>query len=257
MLIIVPPSESKRPPATGGEPMVLEDLSFPELTSPRTRVLEALIERAPDPMPSRGCSSVRRRRPRSRAIRTCTNYRRRRSSRSIQARSTKDWTRPRGRLPRRTVRAAASSWHRRSGDSSDPPIASRRIACTSVRIWSAWSASNRSGGRSSAIRSPRPPAPRGRDRPAVAELPGDGGAHRPRHTDRDPAGRQAGAGGRRIGDVIVKRTRGQAARHLLERAWSRRSPDDLADFLAERWPVRLDAPVQPGVGWTLTLTATD
>ncbi len=50
---------------------------------------------------------------------------------------------------------------------------------------------------------------------------------------------QEGAGGRRIGDVIAKRVRGQAARYLLESGADPDDPWDLAGVLGERWPVDL------------------
>ena len=67
---------------------------------------------------------------------------------------------------------------------------------------------------------------------------------------------QRGAG-RRIGDVIAKRIRGEAVHHLLESTSEVTEPDALASMLAERWPVRLDEPERPLSPWTLTLTADD
>jgi cytoplasmic iron level regulating protein YaaA (DUF328/UPF0246 family) len=63
-----------------------------------------------------------------------------------------------------------------------------------------------------------------------------------------------GPPGLRIGEVFTKRLRGAAARYLLESGADPADPHALADVLADRWPVRLEAPERPGKHWTMTLS---
>jgi cytoplasmic iron level regulating protein YaaA (DUF328/UPF0246 family) len=63
--------------------------------------------------------------------------------------------------------------------------------------------------------------------------------------------------GRRSGDVIAKRIRGEAAHHLLEFGVDPSEPGELAAILGERWPVDLATSTRPGKTWTLTLIADD
>ena len=62
-----------------------------------------------------------------------------------------------------------------------------------------------------------------------------------------------GTPGNRIGDVIAKRVRGQAAQHLLESAVDPDDPHELAEALSDRWPVRLEAGLGRNRPWTMTL----
>src|SRR4051794_5801101 len=66
----------------------------------------------------------------------------------------------------------------------------------------------------------------------------------------------AGVGGSRISDVIAKRIRGQAVRHLLETDVDPGDPGELATILGERWPVDLE-PGSRRRPSTMTLFATD
>lgn len=63
-----------------------------------------------------------------------------------------------------------------------------------------------------------------------------------------------GRPGNRLGDVIAKHVRGEAARHLLESGTNPADPHELGDVLGDRWPVRLESPERPGKPWTMTLS---
>jgi uncharacterized protein len=63
------------------------------------------------------------------------------------------------------------------------------------------------------------------------------------------------ADGGRIGVVVAKQIRGQAARLLLESAADPEDPEALARLLRSRWQTQLEEPERPGKPWTLTLSA--
>jgi uncharacterized protein len=63
--------------------------------------------------------------------------------------------------------------------------------------------------------------------------------------------------GRRIGDVLAKRIRGQVARYLLESGADPSDSGELAMLLGERWPIELEAPRGRETPWTMTVIPAD
>ncbi len=257
MLIIVPPSESKRPPPDRGSPVDLRDLSFPELTGARTRVLDALIATS-----ARADAFDRLQVRPSKAAEVARNTRLRElptlpvlevysgplheglGAASLSAAATE-------RAGRSLVIASALWGLLRPADRIPPyrlHVCSRLADIDGLKAF--WRRALRDVFTETAgpdglvidLRSPNYQA---------IGMPGGAG-------NRTVTVRVAQAvGGRRIGDVVAKRIRGQAARHVLESGADPDDPDALAELLAERWPVRLDVPARPGLTSTLTLTASD
>jgi len=249
VLIVVPPSESKRPPPDEGEPVDLGSLSFPELTGTRERILDALVET------SAGPDAFRRL-----GVRPTLYLEVERNTRLRELPA----------LP--VLDVYTGPLHEGLDAARLPPAAQARAASTLVVTSALWGALRPSD---------RIPPYRlhicghlvGMDRlePAWREvLPAALGAAAGDHglvVDlRSPAYLAAGvpdgladrtvlltvhprANGRHLGDVVAKRTRGEAANLLLATGADPSDPGELALALGERWPVDVEPPERLGKPW--------
>jgi cytoplasmic iron level regulating protein YaaA (DUF328/UPF0246 family) len=254
VLIIVPSSETKRPPLDAGPPVVLEELSFPALLPTRRRLAEALVATSGD------LDAFERLRVRMTFAREV-------------ARNTRLFE-----LPAMPVLDVYAGPVHEGLDASGLSAAGAARAGERLLVVSALWGALRPGDRippyrmqtwADLIDVDRLDATWREVLPGVlAEAAGDRGVvvdiRSPSYQsfgmpadlgDRTVTVRVAqGPPGHRIGEVITKRLRGAAAHYLLESGADPADPHELADLLADRWPVRLEPPERPGKPWTMTLS---
>jgi cytoplasmic iron level regulating protein YaaA (DUF328/UPF0246 family) len=256
MLIIVPPSETKRPPAASGAPVDLERLSFPALTATRRRVAEALVRT------SGSLDAFQRlqvRQSMAPAVAANTHLF------EIPAVPVLDlYTGPvhegldaAGLSPAAAARAAervvvnSALWGLLRPTDRVPSyrlqVCAHLIGAEDLEpIWGevlpdVLAGAAGSDGLIVDIRSPvyqatgMPPKSLG-DRTVWVRV-------------------DMGPPGLRIGEVIAKRMRGAAAHALLESGAEPVHPAEVAELLGTRWGVRLEPPVRAGKPWTLSLSS--
>lgn len=254
MLIILPPSETKRSPPEVGSPLDLTALSFPSLTAMRERLMDALIATGeqPDALrrlfvgPSRANEVARnahlRDLPTRRAVDTY-------SGPFYHGLDAGSWSSHAERRAARDLVIVSALWGALRSADRIPPyrlhVCSRLIGMD--RLEPGW-------------------------RTLLPEILADAAGRRGPVLDlRSPAyqavGRPTGladqtvtlrvrpspGGPPRIGDVIAKRVRGQAATHILSSEADPGDPLDVADLLATRWPIEVGPPAGRDTTWTITL----
>ena len=254
MLIILPPSETKRPPPEGGSPLDLDRLSFRSLTAMRERVMDALAatSQRPDALrrlfvrPSLAGEVARNEHLRNLPTRSAVDTYAGPLYEGLDAGS---WSSQAESRAARQLVIVSALWGALRPTDPIPPY--RLYVCARLvgmdRLEPAWRG---------LLPSILLDAAAGRGpvldlRSRVYQAVG-------RPTDLDDQTvtlriRPSPGGPAHIGDVIAKRVRGEAASHLLSSEADPEDPLDIADLLATRWSLEVDPPTGRSRAWTITL----
>jgi cytoplasmic iron level regulating protein YaaA (DUF328/UPF0246 family) len=256
VLIILPPSETKRPPPERGSPLDLDRLSFPSLTAIRERVLDALVATSQRP------DAFRR-----------LHVKPSLSDEVARNEHVSD-------LPTRpAVETYAGPLYEGLAARSWLPHAEKRAARQLVIVSALWGALRPAdrippyrlylGARLIGV-DPLKPAWRTLLPPILTDAAEQRG---PVLDLRSPVYQAIGSpeglvdqtvtlrirpspgGLPHIGDVVAKRVRGEAASHLLSSVADPEDPLDIADVLATRWLLEVDPPAERNRTWRITLIA--
>ena len=255
MLIILPPSETKRPPTEGGSPLELDRMSFPSLTVMRERVMDALVSTSQQPdalrrlhvKPSLANEVARNEHVRDLPTRRAADTYAGPLYEGLDAGS---WSSQVAARAARQLVIVSALWGALRPADHIPPyrlsVHARLIGMD--RLDHAW-------------RTLLPPIlteAASAERGPVLDLRSRvyQAVGRPTGLDDETVTlriRPSPEGPAHIGDVIAKRVRGEAASLLLSSVEDPDDPLDIADLLAIRWSLEVDPPSGRNRSWTITL----
>jgi cytoplasmic iron level regulating protein YaaA (DUF328/UPF0246 family) len=254
VLIILPPSETKRPPPEDGSPIDLDRLSFPSLTAMREQVMEALVatSQRPDALrrlfvrPSLAGEVARNEHVRDLPTRPAVDTYAGPLYEGLDAGS---WSSHAEKRAARHLVIVSALWGALRPADRIPSY--RLYVCARLvgmdRLEPSWRTLLPNILTDAAAQ--RGPVLDLRSRAYQA-------VGRPTRLDDQTVTlriRPSPGGPAHIGDVIAKRVRGEAASHLLSSEADPEDPLDIADVFATRWSLEVDQPGTRNRNWTITL----